>query len=187
MSSSWVVPTHVSQIYNYKDTLTSNSKLTNSMKTSSHISLAAKAIACALFATIASTPAAFAGSAAPLISEKAMEWRTDLDAALADAASTNQTVLLRFTATWCAPCRVMDIRVWPDPTVQAELAEDHIIVKSDIDEESSQLLARKYGVRGVPTLLLLDSAGKEISRAGFMSSPETVKFLMTTGSKKDQR
>lgn len=157
------------------------------MKTSSHISLTAKAIACALFATIASTPATFAGADVSSVFEKAMEWRTDLGAALADAASTNQNVLLRFTATWCAPCRVMDIRVWPDATVQAALADGYIIVKSDIDEESSQLLARNYGVRGVPTLLLLDSAGKEISRAGFMSSPETVKFLKTTTTNTDQR
>jgi thioredoxin-related protein len=58
-------------------------------------------------------------------------------------------------------------------------------VKSDIDEEPSQLLAQKYGVRGVPTLLLLDSTGKEIGRGGFMSSPETVKFLKTPGAKTD--
>lgn len=86
-------------------------------------------------------------------------------------------MLLRFTATWCAPCRVMDARVWTDPDVKSAVADKFIIVKSDIDEEPSRVLAEKYGVRGVPALLLLDGTGKEIARGGFMSSPETVKFL----------
>lgn len=69
------------------------------MESLSHISLTATALSCAFFTTVESTPAAAAGSSAPLICENAMEWRTDLDAALAYAASTNQNVLLRYTAT----------------------------------------------------------------------------------------
>jgi thiol:disulfide interchange protein len=153
------------------------------MTTSSHTALNAKVLACLFFATIAATPSASAESAAAVVAKKKLEWRSDLPAALADAAKQNKTVLLRFTATWCGPCRVMDARVWTDPTVQAELSAKHIIVKSDIDDEASQLLAQKYGVRGVPTLLLLDSAGKETGRGGFMSSPETVKFLKSAGAK----
>ena len=156
------------------------------MTSASHTSLASRALACALLAAISSTPAAFAGSSALLVSEKKVEWRTDLPAALADAAKQNKTVLLRFTATWCGPCRVMEARVWPDPTVQAELADKYIGVKGDTDEEASQILARKYGVRAVPTLLLLESTGKEIGRGGFMSSPETVKFLKAHGAKTAQ-
>ncbi len=136
------------------------------------------ALAGALLAALSSTPAAFAGAAAASDSKTKTEWRTDFPAALADAAKQNKTVLLRFTATWCGPCRVMDARVWPDPAVQAELAEKYISVKSDIDEKANQLLAQKYGVRGVPTLLLLDSTGMEIARSGFMSAPATVKFLI---------
>lgn len=145
--------------------------------------LAARALAGALFASVATTPAASADSPAASVSRRKLEWRTDLAAALSDAAKTDKTVLLRFTATWCGPCRVMDARVWPDPAVQAELTEKYIIVKSDIDDEQSQILAQKFGVRGVPTLLLLDNKGEEIGRGGFMSSPETVKFLKTAGAK----
>lgn len=85
-------------------------------------SLAASALACALFASIASTPAAFAGHPAASVSKKKLEWRVDLPTALDDAAKQNKTVLLRFTAAWCGPCRVMDARVWTDSSVQNELA-----------------------------------------------------------------
>ncbi len=145
-----------------------------------NVSFAAKTVAALLFATLAATSPA---SAAPVTtaSKEISEWRTDLPAALADAAKQNKTVLLRFTANWCAPCRVMDARVWPDPAVQAALAKKFIIVKSDVDEEASQVLAQKDSIRGVPTLLLLDGKGTEITRGGFMSSTEMEKFLDTSG------
>lgn len=141
---------------------------------------AAKTAAALLFATLAAASPAIAAPA-PAASKEKTAWRTDLTAALADATLQNKTVLLRFTANWCGPCRVMDARVWPDPTVQAALDKKFISVKSDVDEEASQVLAQKYGIRGVPTLLLLDGKGTEITRGGFMSSPEMVKFLESSG------
>lgn len=142
---------------------------------------AAKVASRLLFATLAASSSALAAPAATATKDM-IAWRTDLPTALADAAKQNKTVLLRFTAKWCGPCRVMDARVWPDPTVQAALARKYVIVKSDVDEEASQVLAQKYGIPGVPTLLLLDGKGRETARGGFMSSPEMVKFLDTSGA-----
>lgn len=141
---------------------------------------AVRTVATLLFGALAATSPAIAAPPATASDEKTT-WRTDLPAALAEAAKQDKTVLLRFTANWCGPCRVMDARVWPDQSVQAELADKFIIVKRDIDEEQSIAIAQKYGVRGVPTILLLDSNGKEIARSGFMSSPETVRFLSGSG------
>lgn len=106
-----------------------------------------------------------------------VEWHTNLDATLAEAKKQDRRVLLRFTASWCAPCRVMDARVWPDSAVQSALADKYLIVKADVDTDGSQAVIRKYGIQAVPTLLLLDSNGKELDRAGFLSSRELIKFL----------
>lgn len=104
-------------------------------------------------------------------------WQSDLNSALSDAKKQNKKILLRFSADWCPPCRVMDIRVWPDPSIQSVLTKNYIPVIADVDEESSKELARKYRLAGVPTLIILDSDGKELSRGSFMNSPELVKFL----------
>lgn len=114
---------------------------------------------------------------ASAVKEKKIEWRTDLDATLAEAKKQDKHVLLRFTASWCAPCRVMDARVWPDSAVQSALADKYLIVKADIDVDDSQAAIRKYGIQAVPNLLLLDSNGKQLDRAGFLSTPKLVKFL----------
>lgn len=64
----------------------------------------------------------------------------------ADVASS-PLVLVKFTGTWCPPCRALQ------PTLEKLAAEraDVLVLTVDVDEE--QQVAQRYGVRGVPTLL----------------------------------
>ena len=62
--------------------------------------------------------------------------------------------VLRFTATWCQPCKALAQQL-------QELDLDKEVTVVDIDEQSD--LAIKYGVRSVPTLVAVDN-GKEIKR-----------------------
>ena len=54
--------------------------------------------------------------------------------------------VLRFTASWCQPCKMLGRTLEDIPT-------DYPIEVIDIDE--SKDLAIQYGVRGVPTLVML--------------------------------
>jgi len=56
--------------------------------------------------------------------------------------------VLRFTASWCQPCKMLARTLEDIPT-------DYPIETIDIDE--SQDLAIQYGVRGVPTLVMLQN------------------------------
>ena len=62
--------------------------------------------------------------------------------------------ILRFTASWCQPCKALAQQL-------EELGLDKEVTVVDIDEQSE--LAIRYGVRSVPTLVALDN-GKEIKR-----------------------
>jgi len=55
--------------------------------------------------------------------------------------------VLRFTASWCQPCKML-AKTLED--VQTQIPIEVI----DIDE--NQQLATDYGIRGVPTLVMLD-------------------------------
>lgn len=110
-------------------------------------------------------------------SRTAGAWGINYDAALAEAAEKKLPVLLRFTASWCPPCQVMDARVFPDARVQSAITQHAIPVMIDVDREESAGVARRYGVRGIPTLIRVDASGRELARGGFMSAEQLVEFL----------
>jgi len=66
-----------------------------------------------------------------------------------EVLNAKEPVLVDFYATWCPPCKMLS----PILEELAEEFKDKIkFVKVDVDEEYS--LAERYGIRGVPTLML---------------------------------
>ena len=55
--------------------------------------------------------------------------------------------VLRFTASWCGPCKML-AKTLEDVDTQIPI--------ETIDIDENQQLAMDYGIRGVPTLVMLD-------------------------------
>jgi thiol:disulfide interchange protein DsbD len=99
----------------------------------------------------------------------------ELPAVLAGAQRDRKRVLIDFEAVWCGPCHVMDQLVFTAAAV-VDAAADVVAVKVDGDEHRD--LKKKYNVDGFPTLILLDSDGKEIRRGvGYQSVVDMVTLL----------
>lgn len=71
---------------------------------------------------------------------------------------SNQAVLVDFHADWCGPCKMLAPIL---KQVKEELKETIKIVKIDVDK--NPVLASKYQVRGVPTMILFKN-GKQLWR-----------------------
>ena len=72
--------------------------------------------------------------------------------------------LYYFSAPWCGPCKILG------PVMdQSGLPFQKINVDNDTE------LSSKYGVRSVPTLLLVDSTGNEIKRLVGNNDLKTIK------------
>lgn len=107
----------------------------------------------------------------------AVAWRTDFDAALAESKASGLPMLLDFGASWCPPCLVMEHEVWPDREVGKAVAGRYIPVRLDVDDPKVGPLAGRYGVEGIPAVVVVDGQGRQLGRAGFMTSGETIAFL----------
>ncbi|MGH7582787.1 MAG: thioredoxin family protein, partial [Gemmatimonadales bacterium] len=100
---------------------------------------------------------------------------TSLAGALARARRDHRRVLIAFDAVWCGPCHVMDQLVYTAADVVAA-AGNVIAVKVDGDEHRD--LKQRYKVDGFPTVILLDSDGKELRRGvGYQSVADMVALL----------
>jgi thioredoxin 1 len=70
----------------------------------------------------------------------------------------NKVVLVDFWASWCAPCKMM-APVLND--VSEELTGNANVGKVNVEEY--QVLAQKYQIRNIPTMILFKN-GKEVNR-----------------------
>jgi thioredoxin 1 len=77
--------------------------------------------------------------------------------------------LLKFSASWCGPCKSLAANFKYVDLGDVELKE------IDVDENTEQ--AQKYGIRGVPTLILLED-GVEVKRtSGVLMADKIEEFI----------
>jgi len=77
--------------------------------------------------------------------------------------------LLKFSATWCGPCKSL-----ANNFKHVNLGDVELI-NIDIEEESAKTIS--YGIRGVPTLILLED-GVEIKRKnGVLMADQIEEFI----------
>ena len=110
------------------------------------------------------------------------QWMTSFDEAKKMALATNKFIIVDFWATWCGPCKQMDMNSWGDAEVN-QVLENYIQVKLDIDVEKE--IASKYGIESIPNMFIMDGNGKVVYSFMGYHNPnelkrELIKFAFST-------
>jgi thiol:disulfide interchange protein DsbD len=117
------------------------------------------------------------GGVAPVEKADAGAFGSDFEKALAQAKAGKKVVLLDTFAVWCAQCKELDEKTWPDPEVAAWIKANAVAVKVDADKVRPDL-AKKYAIGSFPTVILLDAEGRELRRSlGYRKPIEMLAWL----------
>jgi thioredoxin-related protein len=102
------------------------------------------------------------------------DWLTDYDAAVAKAKAENKILLVEFHGSdWCPPCIKLNNEVLSTDSFKSLANESLVLVNADFprktslpeaQQEHNDELARKFGVRYFPTVLLIDAEGKVLDK-----------------------
>ena len=115
------------------------------------------------------------GGAAAAVKEDHAGWlEQDLEGALAKAKSEHKVVLVDVYAEWCAQCKELDEKTWPEAGVKSWLNQNAVAIRIDTDAKRKDLAA-KLQIRSYPTVILLDGEGRELRRLLGFQKPETMK------------
>ncbi len=98
----------------------------------------------------------------PLFAQEQIPWQTDLAKAMKQAREEKKLVLVHFYGDNCAPCRIVEQKVFPQPEVVQAITRNYVPVKINVD--TAEKLVTHYNVRSWPTDVFLTPVGQELFR-----------------------
>jgi thioredoxin 1 len=85
---------------------------------------------------------------------------------------SSEPVLVDYWAEWCGPCKIITPLL---DEIAAEYGDKIKIAKLNIDDNPAT--PPKYGIRGIPTLMLFKDGNVEATKVGAMSKSQLTAFI----------
>ncbi len=89
-----------------------------------------------------------------------------------EVLQSEQPVLIDYWAEWCGPCKMIAPVL---DEIATEYSDRLKVVKLNIDENPQT--PPKYGIRGIPTLMIFKNGQVEATKVGAVSKAQLTTFL----------
>jgi thioredoxin-related protein len=139
---------------------------------------------CRRFLTIAF----FALLSLPTFAEEVNFINDNVRAAIDRAAVEGKLVFLDFWADYCSPCKLMEKYTFTDPSVIERMNGSYVPVRINIETFDGYDLKAQYNVKLLPTIIVLNSKGKQVARfEESMSGSKLTAILAQYDTKKNRK
>ncbi|MBK7107369.1 MAG: protein-disulfide reductase DsbD [Ignavibacteriae bacterium] len=114
--------------------------------------------------------------------KKSLDWEYYSEQNYESALSNKEKMIIDFYADWCIPCKELDALTFSNEEV-IKASQNFKSFKVDMTKtlsEETEIIRKKFEIRGMPTVLIIDSKGNEVERiTGFLNAKEFLKIIET--------
>ncbi|MGE5401341.1 MAG: protein-disulfide reductase DsbD [Ignavibacteriales bacterium] len=108
------------------------------------------------------------------------EWKPYTEEAFNTSLNAGKPMIIDFFADWCIPCKELDGMTFSDPKVIDEFRRFHsykVDMTKSVSPEAEKI-RNKFKILGMPTVLIIDSRGREVQRiTGFVNAEKFHQYV----------
>ena len=101
----------------------------------------------------------------------------DWNLAMKTAVSERKYIFVDAYASWCGPCKLLKATTFKNNKAAAFFNQNFVNLSIDMEKGQGPALAKKWGIRAYPTLIIFTPDGKPvIGTVGLINGQELIRF-----------